>query len=69
MKKRKLDFTKDMPLGERRRIQNKRCLKCINCSSIEEYENIKNAFCKRYYYYWHYIRCGFCEFYRKKKVI
>lgn len=68
MKKRKLDFTKDMPLRERRKIQNKRCSKCKHGIVLMEYEGEIVFTCKRYYNYWHYIREGMCKEFKKEGI-
>lgn len=68
MKKRKLDFTKDMPLSDRRKIQDKRCSKCKHGIMIQDGDYPIWFECESYGYYWHYIREGICNQYKKKNL-
>jgi len=66
-KQRKLDFTKDMPLMERRKIQNERCSKCKHGIIFMKYLGEIVFTCEDYGNYWHYIREGICSQYTEKK--
>jgi hypothetical protein len=65
MRKRKPDFTKDMPFTERRKILDRRCKKCSNSHYDKE---LGFVVCKTYFNYWHYIREGICNQYKKKNL-